>query len=798
MSATFFRPEPVAAPASPHGALSAGLPRPGARRAPGAPRSRELMPALLARGLGFVALAAFAGQAWARMVRPEAGGRLLGAVVVAAAVAAGLVALRGTGAGPARRAALLALSVASLAAALLLAGVPLRLLDVDEWGVLLGGLAGGTEAVPGLTIPYRGVDEWSRVVVVLGGTGLVLGAALAAFWPRLGTGPGGRYGHVVAAVGLAVLYATPAVQLRHDRPFLSGATFAVLLAAFLWLERLARREAPLAVAGVVAAALAGLALAPRLDALDPWVDYESIAQRLSEGGTTSFNWNHGYGPLNWPRDGREVMRVRARRKAYWKATVLTEFDGVRWRGARDGMFQLEPEAEAVRGGTAYSGLARWEQGLRVTLGDMRTRSFIAAGTTLEIRRSPRLVVESGLGSYTTPARPLRRGHSYLARVYSPRPEAEDLQGLPAFSYVDRQWTPYLSMRLPRALGGPVPVDPATGAESPDGPAASIEFAPWASGRPAEVANAVLRRPVGDEVMRRSAYGPMYELSRRLARESGSPYAFVRAVQQHLATGFAYTEDPPAPGPGRTPLDAFLFRDRAGYCQQFSGAMALMLRMGGIPARVAGGFTPGARDEDRGDFVVRDVDAHSWVEAYFPTVGWVTFDPTPAVAPPRSQEVGATPQTLPSEAAGGADARGERQTGVESVDDAVAGGGGPSPVLALLGLAVVAAAGATVPLARRARRRRDAAGIDGEVAALERALRRAGRPVRPGETLSRLEHELRDAPAAAAYVGALRRARFGWDRSARPTDDQRRALRRELAVGGGPLARLRALWALPPW
>ena len=68
-------------------------------------------------------------------------------------------------------------------------------------------------------------------------------------------------------------------------------------------------------------------------------------------------------------------------------------------------------------------------------------------------------------------------------------------------------------------------------------------------------------------------------------------------------------------------------------------MALLLRMGGVPARVASGFTPGSLDRRRGEYVVRDLDAHSWVEAYFPRYGWVTFDPTPAVAPPRAQAAG---------------------------------------------------------------------------------------------------------------------------------------------------------------
>ena len=87
-------------------------------------------------------------------------------------------------------------------------------------------------------------------------------------------------------------------------------------------------------------------------------------------------------------------------------------------------------------------------------------------------------------------------------------------------------------------------------------------------------------------------------------------------------------------PHQYPLESFLFKDKFGYCQQFAGAMALLLRMGGIPARVAVGFTTGNYDNGAHDYVVGDVDAHAWVEAWFPRYGWVRFDPTPAVAPAR--------------------------------------------------------------------------------------------------------------------------------------------------------------------
>ena len=116
------------------------------------------------------------------------------------------------------------------------------------------------------------------------------------------------------------------------------------------------------------------------------------------------------------------------------------------------------------------------------------------------------------------------------------------------------------------------------------------------------------------------------------------------VAARLRDGFTYSERPPAPAPGQAPLEAFIFDGRRGYCQQFAGAMALLLRMGGVPARVATGFTPGGFSKRKGAWIVRDTDAHAWVEAWFDRFGWVALDPTPAATPARSQIASLAPQT----------------------------------------------------------------------------------------------------------------------------------------------------------
>ena len=137
-------------------------------------------------------------------------------------------------------------------------------------------------------------------------------------------------------------------------------------------------------------------------------------------------------------------------------------------------------------------------------------------------------------------------------------------------------------------------------------------------------------------MRRSLYRRTWELSQQLRAGTETPFEYILAVDGYLTSGFGYSERPTAPAPGRAPLDAFLIDTRDGYCQHFAGAMALLLRMGGIPARVATGFSPGGFSKRRDAWIVRDTDAHAWVEAWFDQLGWVTFDPTPDSTPARSQ------------------------------------------------------------------------------------------------------------------------------------------------------------------
>ncbi len=119
-----------------------------------------------------------------------------------------------------------------------------------------------------------------------------------------------------------------------------------------------------------------------------------------------------------------------------------------------------------------------------------------------------------------------------------------------------------------------------------------------------------------------------KLAADVTASSKNEYDKVSAIRSYLISHYSYTLDLSG-SHGTDPLANFLFVRRAGHCEYFASAMTVMLRSVGIPARYVTGFLPGEYNDLGGDYIIRESDAHSWVEVYFPTYGWVTFDPTPS-------------------------------------------------------------------------------------------------------------------------------------------------------------------------
>ena len=791
MSGLFSRP--AAAPAGAGSAAAAG-----AGSAVPATRSDDATwDPLLIRLATFGGLALFGAAHWATLVTDARGGRTLLVVLVAVGGAAALALL---GRSPLPRSAVHALAavvaVAAFALGLMAAGLPARLVAPNGWPELFDGLDRGLAGVENVEWPYDGPDHWIRLTILLGAPFLLTIAAAVAFWPARRAAP------LLGFAGLVVLllfYGAAVTEHDPGRPLLRGLGLLILVAAWFFLPRMPRREAALGAAVVAGVGILSMPLAAALDGGRPWWDYRAW-DWFGEGRSITFDWSHQYGPLDWPREGTTLLNVKADRPHYWKAQVLDGFDGFRWvptdLDRQDSISSEVPNRLIRRDGPGWDNFEwnpKWQETIRFTVRSLASDLVVTAGNALDVDGVDAALFSDGTGMLR--GDPLEKGDSYTIETYAPDPTRAQMRAAVP-TYPDRLVS-YTAIDLPppgaSAIEGMGPQGDSLRSRMEPG---GMMVHPGLRGDPGSGdANA-------EEILRDSVYARTYDLARQVTDGLPNGYDAVKAIERRLQENYVYSERVPS---ADVPLEDFLFREQAGYCQQFSGAMALMLRMIGIPARVVAGFSPGSFNRDTGEFRVRDLDAHSWVEVYFTGIGWVPFDPTPTIAPAESQSSGAT---APSAAAGAAEAGGisERRPAAEP---AAGGGGrvgddgGQGWFLPALGVMLLALAGGTALVValrvRRLRRLSPDELAEAQLGELRRALVRLGWEVPTASTLLDLERRLRRAagPAAAAYAGRLRAHRYDPRAPAGPGPGERRALRRELSAHDGLPGRLRGLFAFPP-
>jgi transglutaminase-like putative cysteine protease len=724
----------------------------------------------------FAALGIVVSLQWASLVSDPPAGRIVLAVVLATAAGAALAAVRRLpGEWPTRFALGGGAVLLALALGLVVVGLPARLLWPGNWGELSGDLDRSLTGLTDVPIPYAGADVWTRLVILLAAPLTVAAAAFAAFWPRRRRAAG----RICALVLLVGLYMVAVSWARPGRQLAGGALLVILVCAWLWLPALDRGRGLAAGIAVGAAALVAVPATALVDPGKALIDYRHWNLLSTDG--ISFRWDQSYGPLDWPQKGTLLLEVSSSKPHYWKATNLDTFDGVRWE--RSGGSSVEPAlGEPLKfhpKGVDPSPEAEWVDRINFEVRGLTSDFAVGAGTTLAVRRTEASPEPDGTWSMNEELRP---SETYTALVYDPKPSAFEMRH--AGTAYPPEISRYVTFTLSGASGGARTIDPPL----------------WGSATPGSIAEDVKDTP----------YEGMYALAQRITAGATTAYDAAKRIELYLRSNYAYKQDVP----NRTyPLPAFLSEDRAGYCQQFSGTMALMLRMLGIPSRVAVGFSPGGRDPEHNDYLVTDTDAHNWVEVYFPNTGWSTFEPTPPAAPAATQIDDSTVASAdpsvngdPLSLRGAPDPRGGqvpapvRQRGGSL--DAGGGSSGPGPAEVLgLGVAALVLVGfGTYGLRARRRTRLEPDELaDLELRELDRALTRLGQPLPPGTTLRGARELLDDfaGPAAARYAAGLEARRYCNPGADPPSLAERRALRRALLRALGTRSAPRVLLALPP-
>jgi protein-glutamine gamma-glutamyltransferase len=705
--------------------------------------------------LGAGALIAFN---WLRLEEPQEGGRL--ALVLALALAPALLP------GTAWRLAALPPALV-LAVALAFDDSPLVALDRTEVGL---------RSFYDVALPF---DPAARPemhgLVLLGIFAFSALAALAVAERRA----------VAAAAVLVAGAGWPATLVPGKAELAQGALVlagALVLLAAVRPHSLAR-PGRIAVAGgavVIAALVASSLPAVARDQIVGWETWDPYAKRDPDVGV-QYVWDSTYTGIEFPDQPTDLLEIAAPQDpSYWRATTLDVFGNGRWKEDpvptgfvnRAGRLELTQDRDLP---AAAKRPGRWiEQQVRVR----GLRDIHLVGAPIPVAYA----VEDGsfefsAGGIATIDGGLQRGYEYTVWSYSVSPTPSRLADVPP-DYDSDVADRYLELE-DGILAPPFEVD--------DRHTRMLALIRSASAL--------------------GQYERLYTIARQVAGDS-TPYGAVVALETWLRTNpeFVYEEQPPRPLPGVPALVDFVTRTREGYCQHYAGAMALMLRYLGIPARVAAGFTSGRYDVDQGTWTVTDRNAHTWVEVWFPGYGWLPFDPTPGRGnlggPYTSASLGFRGREVLEalgERGGGLGADGrlaiDRLSRLLARERALdppgqpSGGSGPRDgsgdetfgVLLLAGLGAVTAIAVLKLVRRRVRylgggARRTASACRLELADFARDQRV---DIRPAATLEELGEKVRRALSVDTrrFVEAASAARFGPEGIA---EEEARTARRELA------------------
>jgi transglutaminase-like putative cysteine protease len=361
-----------------------------------------------------------------------------------------------------------------------------------------------------------------------------------------------------------------------------------------------RDAIPGVLVGAAGAALAVVLLGAAPSAVAaPWEDWRAWNPFNQGSSIVSFNWLENYPRLLNPANNVLIMKVQSSQPSYWRANALDDFTGQAWVSQQSFLQEISRTQQTAGYVYAIPAADPAPAGQTVTesfqVRSVYTNYFFIGGDPRSLTMAQDVVLHMNEMRSLHVTNALGPSLDYTLKAVIPKVTPSSLVALGS-GY---------PQSMERYLGLPFPnVAQLQGTDK----------------------DAAWREAVSQTAAAGEQWAGLYALNQTIVGKATDPYEIALRLERYLRQTYEYSLEPPQSS-YLSPFAAFLFDTHAGYCQHFAGAMALLLRFNGIPARVAVGFTSGEL-ESRGVYSVYTNNAHAWVEAYFPTAGWVAFDPTP--------------------------------------------------------------------------------------------------------------------------------------------------------------------------
>jgi transglutaminase-like putative cysteine protease len=476
----------------------------------------------------------------------------------------------------------------------------------DFFGPVLGGFKDGFLNFYDTDLPFR-PDAFpfmhDVVLVAIFAFCAVVGVLVAARKP------------VGAALALVFAIGWPATLVPGTRPLTLGVLALAGVLAVLFLFRAGARPirglgqgVAVALVLLAAAAAASTSGAVSKGAFLDWQRWDFYNRPDTPVGVR-YVWDSHYGGIHFPKKKTVVYRIRVpgpQRGLYWRATTLDDYTGNGWQeNLNVGPASERDQIDATGLTTKARDQKNWVR-QDVTVESIRDTHLVGSAQPVRWRPPSGTAAADVRGNIVVLPNALHRDQRYTVWSYVPRVKPSQLAkaGVDYPNGIER----YLEV----IQGG-------------------ARVLPFATPNRDDLMHVFLDATYQDDTLVQSNR-VLYDVAKRVVGDARTPYAATVALESWFRTfkegGFRYDEQPPTPVLGEPALVDFVTNTKRGYCQHFAGAMTLMLRYLGIPARVAAGFTSGSYDSHKHEWKVTDHEAHTWVEVYFPGWGWLPFDPTP--------------------------------------------------------------------------------------------------------------------------------------------------------------------------